>query len=69
MRDYASELPSAYSVTPGKNGRFYPRRFGALRRNADGSIISFDNPLDAITYCWSEQARYERRYPAPGDTR
>lgn len=67
MRDYASELPSAYSVTPGNDGRFYPRRFGALRKNAKGKHISFDNPLDAITYCWNEQATYERQYPAPSD--
>lgn len=64
-----SELPSAYRITRGeKDGRFYPRRFGALRRNSvNGPAVSFGLYSEAVAYCRAEQREYERRWPAPSD--
>lgn len=66
----AIELPSAYRITRGNDGRFYPLRFGAYRRNSlNGPRLSFYLYSEAFAYCHAEQAEYQRRWPAPGDKR
>lgn len=61
------ELPVAYAVVKGHDGRFYPMRFGRWRLDARGDRISYGRRDDAVRYCWAEQRDYERRFPAPGD--
>lgn len=69
MQNYhtASDLPPAYRVVPGSDGRFYPMRFGCWRRDAGYNRISFDTEAKAAAYCRDEQRDYEAHYPAPSD--
>ena len=60
-------LPSAYSVAQGRDGRWYPMRFGKFRLDSRGYRVSFGRQEDARAFCWNEQADYVTAYPSVAD--